>query len=266
MRRVFIAVVFGAWCMVAQAVPFEELLYKGRAVPFYGPPKSAGHEQIIDALKRSRQAERMAQVAGTIRLRHDLRVGFGACGHPNAFYRQDQSAIVVCYELVEMIARLANNEPATKDRRAFSILIDGSVWGIFLHELAHAVISINQLPITGREEDVADQFAVYFATNFIEPHGVPVVVPTMWLFQQLASQRDLGTADQESIRSLLANEHSLDGQRVFNLACWAHGAGGPFGRDAARIVSLPQERAARCAREYGALSTGIRARFQKYFK
>ncbi|NCY10198.1 MAG: hypothetical protein EBX38_07420, partial [Actinobacteria bacterium] len=48
--------------------------------------------------------------------------------------------------------------------------------GIYLHELAHALIDINQINITGREEDVADQFAVYFSMKYLEPRGARVIL------------------------------------------------------------------------------------------
>jgi hypothetical protein len=270
MGRVLLAAVLVAWSMTAAAIPFEQLLYEGRAIPFYGPPANASQAQMAGALQRSKLAERMAQIARAVRLRHDVRVGFESCGNPNpgAFYQPSRASIVVCYEMLELVAQLARNDPSLMkaDKRTFGMVVDGAIWGIYFHELAHAIISINRMAPTGREEDVADQFAVYIATKFVEPHGVPVVMPTVWLFQQLANQRDISTADQGSIRAMLANEHSLDGQRVFNLACWAYGAGGPFGQDAPNVVSLPQERTVRCQREYASLNIAIRTQFQKFLR
>jgi hypothetical protein len=151
------------------------------------------------------------------------------------------------------------------DQAALGRLIDGALWGIFFHELGHAIININRVAITGREEDVADQFALYFATNFVEPRGMPVVVPTVWLFQQMAKRQEVASADQESIKRLMSNEHSLDQQRVYNLACWAYGANSPGGLDAARGVGLTEERARRCPGEYASLDRGFKRQFQKYF-
>jgi len=165
-------------CLLAagssSAVPFEELLYKGRVLPFYGAARSPRQEKMLDGLKQARLAERMAQVAGAVRLRQDLSVGFAACGRPNAFFDPGRSAVVVCYEMLDLMVSLARSdvEGVMKlNRTGFARVIDGALWGIFFHELGHAIININRIPITGREEDVADQFALYFATNFVEPRG-----------------------------------------------------------------------------------------------
>lgn len=269
MRRGLLGSLLVAWCLVAGAMPFDQLLYKGRAEPFYGAASTPMHQRMSEVVQRTRLAERMAKMAGAVRLRRDLLVGFESCAPgQSAHYDPGRVAIVICYDLLELIGRLARSDEALMQggKEAFARVIDGAIWGIYFHELAHAVININRVPITGREEDVADQFAVYIATVFVEPSGVPVVVPTMWLFQQLAKQRDLSTADQQSAKTLLSSEHSLDGQRVFNLACWGYGAGGAFSEDAALAASLPRERAVRCRGEYAALHRGINVRFQKYLK
>jgi len=91
-----------------------------------------------------------------------------------------------------------------------------------------------------------------------------VTAPTIWLFQQMARRQDIASADQESIKKLMSNEHSLDQQRVYNLACWAYGANSLSGLDAARAVGLPEDRARRCHGEYASLDRAFRKQFQKY--
>lgn len=266
--------VFGLLLAIATtstlAVPFEELLYKGQAFHFYGEPRDDKQRQILEAVKKSRLAERMAQlVNGVVRLRTNLGVGFASCGAPNAFYDPQRGAVVVCSEMVELMVNLARADTdglMKADRREFSQTIDGALWGIFFHELGHAIIGVNRVPITGREEDVADQFALYFASNFIEPRGAPVVQPTIWLFTQMAKGRDVASVDQDTLKRLMSNEHSLDQQRIFNLACWALGANSSRGYVSAQYVGLPQERANRCSGEFATLDRGVKKQFQKYLK
>lgn len=252
----------------ANPLPFEEFLYKGQAIPFYGSPSGPLQERISGALKRSQLAERMAQIArAAFRLRQDLGVGFEACGRPNAFFDPGRRVIVICYEMLELMAAqaAADKDMARLGRKDFGQIVDGAVWGIYFHELGHAVISINRIPITGREEDVADQFALYFAINYVERHDVPVVLPTIWFFDRLAKSGDIASSDQDRIKRILAGEHSLNEQRIFNMACWAYGANTPGGAAAANFVGLPPERANRCQEEYGKLVNGIQSRFRKYF-
>jgi hypothetical protein len=251
-------------------VPFAELLWKGQAVPFYGNAQTQRQGQILEGLRRVNLAERMASVVnGTVRLHHNLAVGFTSCGKPNAFFDRSKSAIVFCLEMVEFIEDLAkeDDEFAMRlDRSEFAKTIAGAVWGIFFHELGHAVIGVNNVPITGREEDVADQFAVFYSVNFIEPQNTPVVLPTIWLFRLMSKKSDIASASQDQLKRLMSDEHSLDMQRIFNLACWAYGADSARGAKAANFVKLPRERGARCPSEWATVDYGLRSRFRKYLK
>lgn len=270
MKRLVFVISFAFAASVAQAVPFEELLFKGRAAPFYDDARGDTQKQIAEAVKKSQFAERMANlVNGVVRLKTNLNVGFASCGQPNAFYNRQKGAVVVCYDLIELMAKLAKADAdglMKADRKEFGKTIDGALWGIFFHELGHAIIGVNHVPITGREEDVADQFSLYFATNFFEPQGTPVVQPMIWYFTQMGKARDVASIDQDMMKRLMSNEHSLDQQRVFNLACWALGANASRGYASAQYVGLPQERAGRCSNEYATLNLGIRKQFQKYLK
>jgi hypothetical protein len=80
----------------------------------------------------------------------------------------------------------------------------------------------------------------------------------------MSKHQDVASIDQEGIKRLLANEHSLDRQRVYNLACWALGANSPSGYQVAQAVGLPEDRARRCAGEYATLDRAFRKQFQKY--
>lgn len=238
-------------------------------MPFYGETKTEKQQQLMDVVKRTQLAERMARlVNGTTHLHSNLGVGFDSCGQANAFFDPQRSAVVVCVEMLELMVNLARSDPELMkaDRASFSRVIDGAVWGIFFHELGHALIGVNRIAITGREEDVADQFAVYYATNFIEPQGVPVVQPTIWLFSQMSKRVDIASADQDTIKRLMSNEHSLDQQRIYNLACWALGANASRGYASAQYVGLPQDRANRCSGEFASLDRGVKKQFQKFLK
>lgn len=273
MRRFILLVCLAAGLAPAFAlgpVPFEELFYKGRVVPFYGTTNTPQQEKILDAVKNSHLAERMAQLTqSTTRLRQNLGIEFESCGKPNAFFDPRRSAIIFCVEMIELMMSQAraDTEVAMKwNRQEFARTIDGAIWGIFFHELGHAVIGINRVAITGREEDVADQFAVYYALNFVEPQNVTVVLPTIWFFNRLSKSSTLDSFDQDEIKRLMADEHSLSEQRIYNLACWALGSNSKRGAFAANYVGLPEARAVRCHQEYADLDYGIRSRFKKYFK
>lgn len=259
------------FCLSAHAaIPLEQLLYKGRAVPFYNDSNNPEQQKYIDGIKDAHLAERMASlVSGSLMMKSDIGVGFESCGQVNAFFNPQRRAIVICSEFVEMMAKTAHND---KDfmmklpRDQFGKVIDGLIWGIFFHELAHAIIHTNKVPVTGREEDVADQFAVWYAVNFVDLNQNPIVMPTIWFWSRLARERDIPSMTVQERRSFMSNEHSLDEQRIYNMACWVLGTGSAGGAKTAQFAGLPNERAQRCHGEYAQVDMGMKSHFKKYFK
>jgi hypothetical protein len=259
------------FCLSAHAaLPFEQLLYKGRAVPFYNDSNNPEQQKYIDGIRSSRLAERMANlVSGSLMMKSDIGVGFESCGQVNAFFNPQRRVIVICTEFIDMMAKTAFNDKEFMmklPREQFGKVIDGLIWGIFFHELAHAIIHTNNVPVTGREEDVADQFAVWYAVNFVDLSQTPIVMPTIWFWSRLAKERDIPSMTEQERRSFMSNEHSLDEQRIYNMACWVLGTGSEGGAKTAQFAGLPNERAQRCPGEYAQVDMGMRNHFKKYFK
>jgi hypothetical protein len=252
------------------AVPFEERLYTGQGVPFYGTSQDPQQQKMLDIARNGQLAESVARlVSQGFRLRYNVGIGFASCGQTNAFYDRSKRAVVICSELMLLIMQsvVQNREQfGQMSQDQIAGIATGVLFGIVLHELGHAVIDINQVPVVGREEDVADQFAVWFTLNFIDPQRQPVISPTIWFYRTLASQRSLASVSPDELRRMLANEHSLDEQRIYNLACWAIGANPQRGAGAARLAGLPEQRAARCSDEYARVDAGIRRAFGKYLR
>lgn len=111
------------------------------------------------------------------------------------------------------------------------------------HELGHALIDIYRLPVLGREEDAADQFAAYM---FLE-HGRPV--PVLAAAQRFAAGDLSAGTDFDALR----DEHALDQQRVANLTCWL--VGNAPEENAILADNLPASRLARCPSEFAQLRT-----------
>jgi hypothetical protein len=251
------------------ALPLEHLLYVGKAVPFYGTTNS-GQEAMMDIAQRGRFAEQMASVVNSsLRIKNNIDIGFESCGQANAFFSPSRRAIVICTEFVEMIFRTAFDDhelmrklPQTDIAQAML----GIIWGVYLHELAHALIHTNSVPVAGREEDVADQFTVWFSVNFIDPNRTQIIMPTIWLWKQMAKERSITDMTDSQRKRFMSNEHSLDEQRVFNLACWVLGTGLTGGEKASRFAGLPEARASRCQGEYAQTDFAMKSHFKRYFK
>ncbi|MES2190174.1 MAG: DUF4344 domain-containing metallopeptidase [Pseudomonadota bacterium] len=270
-KILFVVLLVGTYCLKSHAaLPFEQLLYKGRAIPFYGTSQDATQQQLLDAVKRSNLSERMAgMTTAALHLKSDIGVGFESCGSVNAFYSRQRHAVVICSELIETIAKLAGADQEVMGklpREQFAKVIDGLIWGIYFHELGHALIDTNRISTTGREEDVADQFAVWFALNYVDLSTQPILMPTIWFWREMSKARSLPTMSQDQLRHFLSDEHSLDEQRIYNLACWAYGSNTPAGNGAARFARLPEQRAQRCAGEYASVDRGMMSHFRKFLK
>lgn len=132
----------------------------------YVPPKNSAHETIFQLLKERRTLEKFKGLLSALRLPRALLLKVEGCdGESNAWYGDD--AVTVCYEYLEDFLRNAPKEttPAGVTR---TDAIMGPTLEVFLHEVGHAVFDYLSVPILGREEDAADQFAAYVLLQFAE--------------------------------------------------------------------------------------------------
>ena len=274
MHRWFLALLIAigasnAWSQSAP-LPLEHLLWSGKAIPFYGTPSSEESRQLLALVREGNLAERMASFTqGRMRLRHNLAVGFQDCGSPNAFYKPANREIVICTEFIKHLTGLLIERKAFFAEQPPEVIgqwLLGILWVVYLHELSHALIDLNQVAITGREEDVADQFAIWASLNYINDLGMLAFVPGIWYFQELATSQRLKDLPPEMLAHMLSDEHSLQGQRALNFACWVYGRNPEAGRALTRFVALSEARAQRCESEYRSLNYGIQSQFRKTLK
>lgn len=212
----------------------------GRFRAEYGPAAPA-LEGFRTRLVEHQFLDTMAvRLSDSIRIPEDITLAIGHCAEPNASYEPTRRRVTVCYELVENLSETFADEPGEE------YLISGTIMFAMMHELAHALIDVLKLPITGREEDAADQLA------------------TVLLLQQGAAGDSLAFgavgwfalhAKTDQLDSLaFADDHGFNLQRVFNIICWV------YGRDPDRypqIVSegwLPEPRRTGCRDEYARLA------------
>lgn len=114
---------------------------------------------------------------------------------------------------------------------------------IFMHEFAHLLIDAFDLPITGKEEDAADQLATIFMTDFVQG-GAEYAFDAANFFASLAkSPSSLKEAD-------FFDEHSLDQQRAYQIACWIAGSSDASYKQIEKLGLFSQERLQRCPDEY----------------
>lgn len=216
------------------------------------PEPTVGFEPRETRLKTERYAE-LAQHLAThdplrglaarldtaLRLPAPLGLRYAECGEPSAYYEAATREVVLCLELVERLAQDFGER--LSDDRELAVAVHGAQVFIALHEIAHALIDLLSLPITGREEDAADQLSAWLLIG--DEQGNAAVLDAAASFSIAADRYAPAEGD-------LAGEHSLDQQRYYNMVCWVYGSD-PEAQSALRLdAGLPAARAERCAEEY----------------
>jgi len=224
--------------------------YPGRMIATYGDATTPEAIRGRDLMKNTRMLEELAgDVSTKLKLPDDIALVGEQCGQVNATWNSTDRRIKICYELVDLSLRIFGNDDAPNSVAEAT----NSTIGVFFHELAHALISVYDLPFTGREEDVADQLAAFvivepdgFLKDFPNPSRVAEDYALM--FKLWADQRgSVGLSD-------FANAHSVNETRMYNLKCWIYGSDPAAHADMIADGRLPEVRAAGCREEFNQLS------------
>jgi len=119
--------------------------------------------------------------------------------------------------------------------------VTGNVLFVLAHETGHALISVFDLPVLGREEDAADSLATILALKMSSSFTDRVVVNAArgWF---LSDQRDR----KEGSPTPFYDEHGLDLQRAYTIVCLLVGGDPSKFMPLANEVKLPEERQKTC--------------------
>jgi hypothetical protein len=169
------------------------------------------------------------------RLSTTIRLRARDCGQSRTVsYDPASRVVLLCYQFVahsyaEALAhKSADPVEFARDVARFAIA----------HEIGHALIDLYKLPVLGREEDAADQFAAFLFLAHRRP------VPVLAAAQSFATSDPSAGLDPDA----LGDEHSLDQQRVANLTCWL--VGNAPAQHTIIADNLPPSRRARCPAEF----------------
>lgn len=209
----------------------------------YPPPGDPAYEGMQDDLRGTRFLEDVAEwLNGWIALPEDVTIAYEACGEPNAFYDPDTHAIAVCYELVEDLERVFAGSGSEDE---VSKAVGDALLFTVLHEVGHALVDVLGLPITGREEDAADQLAALILVDGSEEGNEAAVNGVIAL-----------SADEVELDAMaFADEHGLGEQRFYNVVCLVYGQDPAANEGWVAEGWLPETRAERCPDEYQQVAT-----------
>jgi Putative metallopeptidase len=221
----------------------------------YVTPKNAAHEHIYRLMRERKVLERFKEYLSPLRLPRDLLLKVEGCdGVVNAWY--DEDAVTVCYEYLDSILQNAPEQTTPTGVTRMDAVI-GPLVDVFLHETGHAVFDYNQVPILGREEDAADQFAAYFwlQADKRDVHRLLAGVAYEYV-------RDAATSTEK--KNPFADAHGLPMQRFYNVLCLAYGSDPKFFEQLVTDGHLPADRADGCEDEYAQVKRAMTALIGPY--
>lgn len=201
-------------------------------------------------------------INNTLKLPHDVALKGAECGEPNDYWSSADNAITMCYEdaanALDIFTKLGDPDPV---KSAFHTELEA-----FYHETGHMMISLYELPATGREEDVADQASIYLmfrpdSKGVIDPDSIEAIRDTARLYQESSDENG-----GEVSSGALADVHSPDKARMYNFECWAYGADPKQTADLVGDDKLPQDRAEGCQDEYDQLERAWGTLLEPYLK
>lgn len=243
---VCIAVVFVANAAAASAADPEaghRRAPESDALTFtYEAPRSEHLSDLFGTLRDARLLEAWTSYVNRALkpLPHGIEAILTECGDANPRYDHDERRIIACYEEADRSFRLLHEAGYETQTQLLTAWI-GSMLHQLYHELAHALVAMLELPVLGREEDAADQFA---AIALLEhPHGRDLLLGAADYFKELAGIEAERGGDP-------ASAHAFFSQRYFNMLCLAYGANPEVHESLVGQGYLPERRAVACRVEY----------------
>jgi hypothetical protein len=218
----------------------------------YDPPKDPKHQMLYERLRENRALETLQEMLGPIILPVDLTIRTKGCdGLSVSWYDTPNSmpTITMCYELLQNIIRTTTEQEVRPGVTQHDAIV-GQFLFWSLHETGHAVFDIFQVPLLGREEDAADQFAGYLMLHFGKEQARRWVEGAAYSAQEF--MKDFAPLDN------YASVHGLPQQRFYNLLCLAYGADPVLFADVTHEMMnkmieqgfLPKRRADNCRYEF----------------
>ncbi|ABK76663.1 conserved hypothetical protein [Cenarchaeum symbiosum A] len=236
------------------------------------------HSSADTYLRDSKLFEsKMDFINAAFRLPHDIEISAEECEVENAFWRNGR--IVICYELFYGILndyQHHNFDQSTPQRIYLHDGLDYAntvLYFIFYHELAHALIDVYDLPITGLEENAADQFAALIMTYTVDEDGNQIVGRNMlktvgsYYFDRHRYSTENCPVSSPTIHACFHpywDTHAVDIQRHYNLLCYVYGSDPQNNQNLVDLGYLPQDRARGCEHEYKRIDESWRVLLKNY--
>jgi hypothetical protein len=209
----------------------------------YVAPTSPEHQQIYQMVKERKALEKLQEIYGAFKLRADLLLRTVGCdGASNAWYQRGR--VSVCYEYLSDVWKMMPAE-TTPEGITPNDAVVGQLFYVISHEMGHAMFDMLDIPVFGRQEDAADQFATYIMLQFGKDQARRLITGAANSYR-----RFLTNPKVTAPLAAFSDTHSPPATRFFNMLCLAYGADPQVFADFVTKDFLPKQRASNCRREY----------------
>ena len=166
-------------------------------------PSDSRYKDIFKALKNKNAMNDIVEdFNNTIKLPNDIEVIFSECDEENAFYNPETKKITVCYELIRKYVDLSDQKISLSEK------IQQATTFSMLHELGHALVDQLEIPITGKEENAVDEFALMMLLDSDNDKAIDNAVEGVLQFYY-------DSLDEENVN--LTDVHAPNKERYFDL-------------------------------------------------
>lgn len=209
----------------------------------YEAVKNPAHQPIYDAIKRRQALEKIQMIFSPFRLPEELTLKATGCdGLSNAWYLN--RVLTICYEYLADIQKMVPSEANPAGITADDAMV-GQFFYVVAHEMGHAMFEQLSVPLMGRAEDAADQFAAYMMLQFGKDMAHNLISGAAYTYKDYVEKQKI-IVQQDAF----ADVHGAPMQRFYNLLCIAYGYDSNQFSALVEKGYLPQKRAGNCRMEY----------------
>jgi hypothetical protein len=225
----------------------------------YDLPKDPNLQHAYDTVRQRNSLEMFQEIFSPFRLPEDLYIKMTNCnGVPNAYFfrENDVPTIRICYEYLHQIYQMMPKAPTAEGITPTEALVGELLFAV-AHEFGHAAFDVYNIPVFGRQEDAADQFATYFLLQFGGERAQRLIWGAAYTYHEYISR----VKDKAKVTLPLAafsSDHGAPEERFYNLVCIAYGYDPEMFAAVVEKDYLPETRAKVCKYEYSNLSYAVK--------
>jgi hypothetical protein len=239
--------------VAAAPAPAQDQAPAGKITIEYGASKFA---DTAGRMKKLLVLEELQQFLAALRLPKNMMITAKDCGAQTLAY-QAGGPVTICYDLIYLIEEQAK-KIYPQDTGSQALVVVGATIQALLHETAHGLFDVLQVPIWGREDDAADRLAALMMMQFGEDLEKVTIYGTTALFKSMANAEKTWTGSD------FADTASPEAQRYYNYLCIAAGADLALFGGALVDGTIPTFRAGDCGYEYDQIKKAFDLRIMPF--